>query len=146
MRPDTWQRVMRGLVFLVVLVFFSGCLPIPHTSQRSPEFRGTVLDARTQTPVQGAKIFLSEDPAISCTSDGSGSFRLRATRNFHLLYLWNPAHETMPDDWPKGKTYWIDSVTISHPNYGTKRAASTYTLPERGIILFEGNILLEPKK
>jgi hypothetical protein len=137
---------MRPLTFLLILGLFTGCLPIPHTSQRSPEFRGTVLDARTRGPVQGAKIVLSEDPTISCTSAKDGSFRLKATRNFHLLYIWNPAYESMPE-WPKGKEYGKVTVTISHPNYVThkKSEASDYILIEGGIILLEGNILVEPK-
>ena len=137
---------MRVAPFILVLCLLAGCLPVPHTSQRSPEFRGTVVDARTKKPVQGAKIVLSEDPRISCTSDATGAFRLKATRNHHWGYNILPTHESW-QDLPAGRHYYEDAVTISHPSYVTykKDKADDYIIIEGGIILLEGTILLEPK-
>ena len=111
-------------------------LPYPHTTERSPEVRGRILDARTNAPIQGAKVFLSEHPEVSCTSDGTGHFRLRATHNFHVA-------SAGPEgaDLPPGKDWGI-AVTVSHNNYVTyvQQGPDDHRLNEKG------DILLQPKQ
>ncbi len=140
------RRAIRHTPLFLGAVLLTGCLIAPHTSERSPEFRGTVLDARTRSPVEGAKVALLEDPGISCTSDASGCFQLEATRNFHLLYCLLPIHEQTAE-WPVGEKYYLNTVTITHSNYVTcrKDKPEGYILGGKGIILLEGSVLLEPK-
>src|SRR5690348_2923465 len=87
------------LAIVLLISFFGGCIPMPHTTERSPEIHGRILDANSHTPIQGAKIFLSGHPNILSVSDTNGNFQLKATRNFHL-------GSTPPEgNWPKGE-YW----------------------------------------
>ena len=81
MHQKLWH--LKFIACALVLVALTGCL-YPHTSPRSPEISGSILDARSHAPVQGAEVSLSGHPQVSSTSDAVGHFRLRATRNFHL--------------------------------------------------------------
>src|SRR5438105_2943211 len=92
-----WPRLTL-LPFLPIVCMLGGCI-FPHTTMRSPEIGGRVLDARTGAPVQGAKVFLYDDPSTSCKSDATGHFRLRETRNFHL------GGGPGGDHWPAGDAY-----------------------------------------
>jgi hypothetical protein len=91
-------------------------LPYPHTTERSRELRGTVLDARTLAPIQGAKVVQSErrgaPPGKTRTriTDAAGRFTLTATHNFHLA-----AAGPEGADWPRGHQY--ELVTIVCSNY-----------------------------
>jgi hypothetical protein len=127
------QLPSRG-VYTLILVLLTGCLPFPHTTLRSPEVRGRVLDARTQLPIESAKVFLTEHPQISCTTGHAGCFLLKATYNFH------PGAIPPEGDWPARK-YWEDKVTISHPNYMPLRIDHW----PFGKGDDKGDILLEPK-
>ena len=92
----------------LVLGLLTGCVPFPHTTERSPEVQGRVLDARTHAPIQGAKVSLTQSPQLSTYTDAAGHFRLRATRNFHLAYIAPEGH------WPNRRDNY---VAISHTNY-----------------------------
>jgi hypothetical protein len=119
---------------MLLFCLLAGCLPFPHTTERSPEVRGRVLDAITHTPVQGAKIFLSDHPDVACWSDSAGHFRLRATSNFH----WGL---TVPEgDWPRRK-YWGSAVAISCVGYEDY----TQNGPDDWRLTDKGDILLKPK-
>src|SRR5258707_14485485 len=74
---------MRFVPFILILCFMPGCIPPTHTTVRSEEFRGKVLDERTHAPIQGAKIFLTEHQSVSCKSGPDGSYWLRKTFNWH---------------------------------------------------------------
>jgi hypothetical protein len=117
----------------LVLVALTGCL-YPHTSPRSPEICGKILDARTHAPVRGAEVFLSEHPKFSSTSDAAGHFRLKATRNFHLCAGLGCSSG---GGWPRGQ-YWEPHISVSHSNYIPREVGGDFT--------DKGNILLEPKQ
>jgi len=92
----------------------TGCiLPLPHTTERSSAIRGEVYDERTHAPIQGAKIFFTEHPRLSCKSDTNGCFHINATYNWHLLYLIGAGNSA---DWPEGQI-WGAFITVSHTNY-----------------------------
>src|ERR1041385_5022179 len=74
---------MRFILLAPLLSLITGCI-YPHTTQRSPEVFGRVLDARNGTPIKSAKVFLTGHPAVSCATDRTGRFRLKATDNFHI--------------------------------------------------------------
>ena len=113
-----------------VLSLFLGCLPIPHTTERSPEVYGRVLDARTHAPIHGAQVSLSQPPHHSTYTDAAGRFRLRPTRNFHFAYV-------APEGGSPGRK--DDSVTVSHPKY----RPYGFLANAGGDI---GDILLEPSR
>jgi len=106
---DQSTLLVRGICGSL-LVLLTGCVPIPHTTERSPEVCGRVLDARTRAPIQGAKVFLIQAPDHAAYTDVSGYFQLKAARNFHLAYVL--AGER--GHWPERK---VGSMEIYHPNY-----------------------------
>jgi hypothetical protein len=95
----------------------SGCVvPAPHTSQRSPEVRGRVIDATTQLPIGNVTVALHEHPSIMARTDDSGAYRIRATHNIHLARLLGPCTSELP----AGQNYG-DELDVSHPLYHTKQ-------------------------
>ena len=93
----------------LALVPLAGCIivPLPHTTPRSPEVRGTVLDARTGAPIEGARLSLNQPPHHATYTDVAGRFRLKATHNWHLMYV-GEGH------WPRRKD---SSMGITQTNY-----------------------------
>jgi hypothetical protein len=134
MRAKHVRRVAPGIVLCGLL---AGCvLPYPHTTLRSGEIHGTVLDARTHAPVEGAEVVLTDNPAdlrasskVCCTTDAMGHFRHKATHNFHLAVIGLGESQ----DWPK--SHECDRGRVFHANYMMQK--------------FEGwgevNIELQPK-
>ena len=74
-----------------------------------------MLEAQTHQPLAGATIALREHPSISALSDTSGSYRLRATHNVHLVTFLG----ICSSDFPAGK-YYGDGLQVSHPLYQTQ--------------------------
>jgi hypothetical protein len=109
-----------------MIFLLDGCVPSPngiavidpHTTTRLLSFDGTVLDERTHAPIAGAKIFLSEHPKVSCTSDSSGHFSFKEIANWHWGFVPNPAGGS--EDLPHGEQWGYD-VTISHTNYVSRQ-------------------------
>jgi hypothetical protein len=107
---------MRFAPLILILSLLTGCvLPIPHRSVRNLAFTGKVLDERTHAPIQGAKIFLTDHPQVSCESDVDGGFQFKESYNWHLLYLIGAGNSA---DWPEQK-FWWPKLTVSHTNYVT---------------------------
>lgn len=129
-------KLVKWLGGTLLLTLLTGCIiPYPHTTVRSFEVHGRVLDARTRAPIQGAKVFLSEHPNVRSTTDATGKFRIKATHNFHL-------GAAVPEaDWPPGK-YWHSDVTVLHPDYTiyVQRELDDRWLTDKA------DILLEPKR
>jgi hypothetical protein len=108
----TMQRHLCVFICVSACLSLTGCVwPIPHTSQRSPEFRGRVLDAQTMQPIARARISLHERSSVSTTTASSGRFRLVASRNVYFNTL-GPC----PSEVPSTKTYvWL--LDVAHPKY-----------------------------
>src|SRR5690349_24698270 len=96
-RTKVLDRFYR-LLMPATLCLLAGCLPIPHTSLRSADVWGRVLDARTQAPIQGAKVCFSQSPHHTTYTDERGRFRLRATHDFHLAYVGSDGEWPDPKD------------------------------------------------
>ncbi|HXD00167.1 MAG TPA: hypothetical protein VN048_12560 [Verrucomicrobiae bacterium] len=125
------SRALRLMPIVAVLALLTGCLPIPHTTDRSGEVTGRVVDAHTREPIQGAEIFLVEKPHHPTYTDTNGHFDMKATRNFHWAYA------PPEGDWPQGKG---DIITVSYPNYLPKDIS-----PNMVGSIDVGDILLNPK-
>ena len=103
------------ILSVLIVAGLSGCLwPVPHTSERSPEVRGRVIDAVTHLPVEGTTIALHDHPSIMARTDSTGTYRVRATHNVHLVTFLG----VCSSDFPLGK-YYGDEVDVSHPLYQT---------------------------
>jgi hypothetical protein len=104
----------RAWPLLLIVTLLSGCiLPWPHTSWRSGEYRGRILDERNRAPIEGAKIFNTEHSNVYCTSGADGRFWLKATYNWHFGYTMTPPESF---DYPRGET-WTSGITITHADY-----------------------------
>lgn len=90
----------------------AGCVwPVPRTSQRSPEFRGQVIDAQTMQPIAHAEVSLHESPSNSTTTDSNGRFHLTATHNVYFKTIGPCSSEV-----PSTKTYsWV--LDVAHPGF-----------------------------
>jgi hypothetical protein len=122
-------KILNCSACILILGLLTGCVPIPHTTLRSPEVSGRVLDARTRAAIQGAKVFLVQSPHHTTYTDTNGHFHMKATRNFHFAY-------NEGGGWPDRKN---DTVEILHPNY----VPHGFAAGDGGDI---GDILLEPKQ
>src|SRR5438093_484038 len=108
------NKLTLTILSALAAVGLSGCvLPVPHTSQRSPEVRGRVIDSVTQLPVRSARVALHEHPSIAARSDRSGFYHIRATHNIHLVTFLG----ICSSDFPLGKYYFRDELDVSHPRY-----------------------------
>jgi|SRR5882724_6046422 len=110
MKKDIMLSILiAGIMALIVVAlgYFSGFL-VPHTTDRSGEVNGRVLDAITHAPIQGAKVCLIESPHHTIYTDATGHFHMKATRNFHWGYV------PPEGDWPGRKD---KSIEISYPGY-----------------------------
>ena len=80
----------------------------PHTTERSKEVHGRVLDAQTRLPIKGAKIEFLQSPHHPTYTDADGYFRMKAAKNFHTGVNLAGGDEPMPK---------MSDKIISHPNY-----------------------------
>ena len=84
------SKLQAGLILLSLLTvtwLLSGCAVMiyPHTTERSGEVRGRVLDAKTFLPIVGAEVCFVQDPPCFTYTDTNGRFHMKAVRNFHWL-------------------------------------------------------------
>jgi hypothetical protein len=101
------SRALRLMSIVVGLGLLAGCLPIPHTTERSHAVHGRVLDATTHAPIQGAKIFLIQSPHHATYTDAAGFFHMKATRNFHWAYVFG-------EDWPQNKYFNMEALHVKY--------------------------------
>ena len=107
---------------------FSGCVQLkPHTSQRSPEIRGRVIDSVTHSPVQYATVALHGHPIISARTDRAGFYHIEETRNVHLVTFLGICSW----DFPQGEHYHVEEVDVSHPRYQAARIKAREYLDPR---------------
>ena len=107
------KNLFTATVLLIAMCMFPGCIIYPHTSEKSPNRSGKILDISSRDPVAGAKIFITGHPSNSCRTDQEGNFFLRSTHNFHLFVLLANGCSGS-----RGKI-WGDCITIRHPQYKT---------------------------
>jgi hypothetical protein len=76
----------RCVVALPLLISLSGCLEI--TTYVSPVASGTVIDATTKRPIQGATISVADHPGLFTQTNSDGQFILApTTRTTHIFWL-----------------------------------------------------------
>ena len=109
---DFRRTFVTTILVLVSCLCFVGCVEGPSTDTRSPEISGRVLDSKSQQPLQGVRVSLHDHPDISSTSEPSGQFVLRGTKNFHLFTLLGICSTSFPE----GK-YYHDTLDITHAGY-----------------------------
>ena len=101
-------RYMAALSFLMSL---SGCIEI--TTYVSPAASGTVIDATTKKPIQGAAISVDGHPGLFAQTSTDGQFSLAATtRTKHIFWL--SPYRSLP---PGG------TVVVSADGYASKEVA-----------------------
>jgi hypothetical protein len=77
-----WQHT----VVLPFLISFSGCIAV--TTYVSPAASGTVIDATSNKPIQGATISVDDQPGLFAQTNGDGQFvLLPTTRTTHIFVL-----------------------------------------------------------
>jgi len=124
-----WLRLslafMRCGVYCLILIFLAGCF-WPHTTLRSGQVTGRVLDARCHIPIKGVEVGLIEPPHHRVFTNTNGYFRLQAVRQFHYGYV------PPEGEWPQNKDH---TMKVSHPGYTTIWRAAGYNGSEMGDIL-----------
>jgi hypothetical protein len=84
---------LRYTVALLVLMPLSGCIEI--TTYVSPSASGTVIDAASQKPIQGATISVDDHPGLFAQTNSDGQFLLvPATRKLRIFAL--APYESLP--------------------------------------------------
>jgi hypothetical protein len=84
-----WRR----MVALPLLLSLSGCLEI--TTYVSPAASGTVIDATTKKPIQGATISVGDHPGLFAQTDSDGQFILVATTRTTRIF-WLAPYRSIP--------------------------------------------------
>ena len=98
-------------VALPFLISVSGCIEI--TTYVSPSASGTVIDAASEKPIQGATISVDDHPGLFTQTNSDGQFILvPATRKTRIFVL--TAYESLP---PGG------TVVVSADGYASREIA-----------------------
>lgn len=101
----------RYAVTLPFLISVSGCIEI--TTYVSPSASGTVIDAASQKPIQGATISVDDHPGLFAQTNSDGQFLLVPdTRKIHIFVL--TPYESLP---PGG------TVVVSADGYASREIA-----------------------
>jgi hypothetical protein len=129
------MRISIQILYLIVCVSFSGCVIGPTVDERSPKVSGRVVDAKTQQPLSGVLISLHEHPDLNSTSDVSGHFVLRGTKNFHLFTMLGICSTSFPE----GK-YYGDTLDLTKNGYHSLQIDARKYLPA-GITNTDGSNL-----
>jgi hypothetical protein len=80
------MRKWRYTVALPFLMSLSGCIEI--TTYLSPSASGTVIDAASKKPIQGATISVDDHPGLFAQTNSDGQFLLvPATRKTRIFVL-----------------------------------------------------------
>src|ERR1700747_1328283 len=99
-----WRHVLA----LACLISLSGC--IETTTYVSPSASGTVIDATTQKPIQGATISVGDHPGLFAQTNSDGQFILMpATRKTRIFVL--AAYRSLPH---------VGTVVVSADGYASR--------------------------
>jgi hypothetical protein len=83
----------RHTVVLSLLMSLSGCIEV--TTYLSPGASGTVIDAASKKPIQGATISVDRQPGLFAQTNSDGQFVLMpTTRRTHIFLL--AAYRSLP--------------------------------------------------
>lgn len=110
--PRIFDMKLRIILALVSLCAIPSCIINPHTSERSPEIRGRVIDSGTLLPISDATVALQDHPSTAVQTHSDGQFVLPALHNYHLMTIGT----ICASEFPGGK-YYSDKVHVTHPRY-----------------------------
>ena len=85
-----WQRT----VALLLLMSLSGCIEI--TTYVSPAASGTVIDAASKRPIQGATISVDNQPGLFAQTNPDGQFVLLPTTRTTRIFVLAPYRSLPP--------------------------------------------------
>ncbi len=129
---STVNLAIRLALLLPALVLLPGCivlfpLPIvvtlePRKYPRSPELSGTILDEHEHSRVEGAKIYFTRHPGVSCKSEASGEFHLKVTHHWYPFTVAGPAGVREPN-----YQVWNPDISVSRKDYTPRRIEHYYT-------------------
>jgi hypothetical protein len=88
------MRKWRYTVALPFLVSLSGCIEI--TTYVSPAASGTVIDATSKKPIQGATISVGTPPGSFAQTDSDGQFVLAPTTRKTRIFVLAPYRSLPP--------------------------------------------------
>lgn len=81
--------------FILLIGSLSICscviVPLPFTSDKSPEFRGKVVDSVTKKPVVAAHVWANGGERHKVATNQDGDFIVKPRKNFHLILYQNPS-------------------------------------------------------
>ena len=86
----TWRHT----VALPVLISLSGCIEI--TTYVSPAASGTVIDAVSKKPIQGATISVDNQPGLFAQTNSDGQFVLVPTTRTTRIFVLAPYRSLPP--------------------------------------------------
>ena len=98
----------RYTIALSSLLSLSGCIEI--TTYVSPSASGTVVDAGTKKPIQGATISVDDHPGLFAQTNSDGHFSLAPTTRRTRIF-WLAPYRSLP---PGG------TVVVSADGYASK--------------------------
>ncbi len=80
-------------ILLLSPFLFCCCVvvPLPFTSDKSPQFKGRVVDSNSKKPVAGAEVWAEGNERGKVATGPSGEFLLKPGKNFHLIFYANPS-------------------------------------------------------
>jgi hypothetical protein len=108
---DPSRRRCACAAALLVPLFLSGCIEI--TTYVSPAASGTVIDAVSQKPLEGATVSVDEHPGLFTQTNSDGQFFLAPTTRKTHIFLLAP-YESLP---PGG------TVVVTADGYASKEIA-----------------------
>jgi len=112
-------RCVAALPFVISL---SGCIEI--TTYVSPSASGTVIDAASRKPIQGATIAVDGHPGLFAQTNSEGQFLLvPATRKIHIFVL------TPYESLPPGGTVVVSADGYASSEIAVKGSANSLLVP-----------------
>ena len=91
---DVLQEMSKYFILVAIPFVLSGCIlpiPMPSSSDQSPQFQGRVLDEHSKKPIKNAELFIQGDQKHRVATDSQGYFLLKPRRNFHVVLLTLPS-------------------------------------------------------
>jgi len=88
------MRKWRYTAPLPVLMLLSGCIAI--TTYVSPGASGTVIDAASEKPIQGATISVDSHPGLFAQTNSDGQFLLEPTTRKTRIFVLAPYRSLPP--------------------------------------------------
>jgi hypothetical protein len=76
---------------VVLACSLTGCvIPVPHRRVHVEGIEGKVIDARTQYPIEGARVTNLQIGSLLAMTDRVGEFKVRAKGGWHGAYFYGP--------------------------------------------------------